>query len=244
MGQHTSPKHRPARTSADAVYRIRNSLRPQISRTQSVITGIFLILGFTITAAIQDNQADTLLSNTRQSDLVNVLDNLAQREARLRQELINLEADRETLLGGDEYAALKSAKDRAAALALIAGTEAATGEGISIAINGTLSAVSLLDAIQELRDAGAQSIEISDQSLKVRVVASTWFADDSGSLTISGAVLRVPIQIKVIGDATVLTPALEIPGGLVDTITSAGGTVKITESTNISIKSVVPLTTG
>jgi uncharacterized protein YlxW (UPF0749 family) len=57
-------------------------------------------------------------------------------------------------------------------------------------------------------------------------------------------VLRVPIQIKVIGDATVLTPALEIPGGLVDTITSAGGTVKITESTNISIKSVVPLTTG
>ena len=154
MGQHSAPRHRPARTAADARFRLRKTFSPTLSRTQITITAIFLLLGFTTTAAIIDNQADTLLSNTRQSDLVSVLDNLAQREARLRQELITLESDRETLLGGDEYAALKAAKDRAKSLALIAGTEATSGAGIKISITGNLTAVTLLDAVQELREIG------------------------------------------------------------------------------------------
>lgn len=244
MGQHSSPRHRPARTSAEARFRLRSSLQPRLSKTQATITLLFLIFGFSLATAIQDNQADTLLSNTRQSDLVGVLDNLAQREARLRQELLTLEADRKTLLGGDEYAALNAAKDRAKLLALIAGTEATTGSGITISINGSINAVTLLDAIQELRDAGAQAIEISDQTLNVRVVANTWFADGPSGLTVGGTDLRLPIKIKVIGDATVLSPALQIPGGLSDTVSAAGGAVTIQELSNISIKSVVPLSAG
>lgn len=242
MGQHTSPRHRPARTAAEARYRLRSTLSPKLSRTQTTITVLFLVFGFALTVAIEDNQTDTLLSNTRQSDLVGVLDNLAQREARLRQELLSLEADRKTLLGGDEYAALNAAKDRAKLLALIAGTEATSGSGITISISGSLNAVTLLDAIQELRDAGAQAIEISDPTLNVRVVANTWFADGPSGVTVAGTDLRIPIKIKVIGDAAVLSPALQIPGGLSDTVSSAGGSVNIQELSNISIKSVVPLT--
>ena len=244
MGQHSAPRHRPARTAAEARFRLSRSLKPTANRTQIAITVIFLLLGFTTTAAIKDNQADTLLSNTRQSDLVGVLDNLAQREARLRQELINLENDRETLLGGDEYAALNAAKDRAKALALIAGTEPTSGAGIKITITGSITGVTLLDAIQELRDAGAKSIEISDANLNVRVVANTWFADGTNGVTVAGTNLQAPITISVIGDKTVLKPALLIPGGLSDAISSAGGSVNIAESTNIIIKSVVPLATG
>lgn len=244
MGQHTAPRHRPARTAAEARFRLSRSLKPRMNHTQIMITAIFLVLGFTSTAAILDNQADTLLTNTRQSDLVGVLDNLAQREARLRQELIALELDRETLLGGDEYAALNAAKDRASALALIAGTEATSGAGLSIQILGNLNAVSLLDAIQELRDAGARAIEVSDANLNVRVVANTWFADSSNGVSISGTDLTLPITISVIGDSAVLGPALQIPGGLVDTVSATGGTVEISESANVSIKSVVPLATS
>lgn len=244
MGQHSAPRHRPARTAADARFRLRRIFKFELSRTQIIITTIFLVLGFTTTAAIVDNQADTVLSSARQSDLVSVLDNLAQREARLRQEIINLESDRETLLGGDEYAALNAAKDRAKALALIAGTESATGAGIFIKISGSLSAVTLLDAIQELRDAGAKAIEISDSSLNVRVVANTWFADGANGVTVSGTNLIAPLTIAVIGDKSVLEPALQIPGGLVDTISTSGGQVNITDSANISIKSVVPLATS
>lgn len=243
MGQHSAPRHRPARTAADARFRLARTFKPRMSKTQATITILFLLLGFTTTSAIIDNEADALLSGTRQSDLVGVLDNLAQREARLRQELISLENDREVLLGGDEYAALNAAKERAKALALVAGTEAVSGAGIEINITGALSSVTLLDAIQELRDAGAKAIEISDTNLNVRIVANTWFADATTGVSVSGTTLTLPIRISVIGDRTVLAPALEIPGGLVDTVTTGGGTVSLEEIENISIKSVVPLAT-
>lgn len=244
MGQHSAPRARPARTAAEARFRLVRSLKPRLSTTQVWVTLLFVLLGFATTAAIKDNQADNLLSNTRQSDLVSVLDDLAQREARLRQELVALESDRETLLGGDEYAALNAAKDRAQALAQIAGTEPLSGGGIIISISGSLTAVTLLDAIQELRDAGAQAIEISDRDLNVRVVANTWFADSPNGVSISGTDLQVPLTISVIGDSKVLGPALLIPGGLSDTVGSGGGSVNIVENSNVSIKSVVPLATS
>jgi uncharacterized protein YlxW (UPF0749 family) len=172
-----------------------------------------------------------------------VLDDLAQREARLRQELVALESDRETLLGGDEYAALNAAKERAKALAQIAGTEAMSGAGITITISGSLTAVTLLDAIQELRDAGAQAIEISDRDLNVRVVANTWFADSPNGVSVSGTDLQVPLTISVIGDSKVLGPALQIPGGLSDTVGAGGGSIDISERI-VSINSVVPLATS
>ena len=128
--------------------------------------------------------------------------------------------------------------------ALIAGTESTSGAGIKIKISGSLTAVTLLDAIQELRDAGAKSIEIYDASLNVRVVANTWFADGTNGVTVAGTNLVAPITISVIGDKSVLKPALQIPGGLVDTISTSGGQVTITDSTNISIKSVVPVATS
>jgi uncharacterized protein YlxW (UPF0749 family) len=99
----------------------------------------------------------------------------------------------------------------------------------------------LIDAIQELRDAGATAIQISDQSLAVRLVANSWFADSSSGVTVSGTALEVPITISVIGDPSVLVPAIEIPGGLVDTIGSGGGQVTIVEGDAVDISATVPL---
>jgi uncharacterized protein YlxW (UPF0749 family) len=202
---------------------------------------LFIALGFTLTAAISGSANDSILANARQSDLVSLLDDLAQREARLAAENTRLENARETLLGGDEYSALNEAKRRADALGVLAGSEATVGSGIQISITGNLTASTLIDAIQELRDAGATAIQISDRDLAVRIVANSWFADSSSGITVSGTALQVPITISVIGDASVLVPAIQIPGGLVDTVGSGGGEVKITESQNVDISAIVPL---
>jgi uncharacterized protein YlxW (UPF0749 family) len=206
-----------------------------------MITVLFIVLGFTLTAAISGSATDAVLANARQSDLVGLLDDLAQREARLDAENTRLEAARETLLGGDEYAALNEAKRRADALGVLAGTETILGPGITITIAGNLTATTLLDAMQELRDAGATAIQISDRGLSVRVVGNTWFADSASGVTVSGTALQVPITISVIGDPGVLRPAIEIPGGLVDTVGSGGGEVTIDESENVDISAIVPL---
>ncbi len=242
MGSHSAPRRaRPARTSEEARFRLKRSLTPQRSGTQLVITVLFVVLGFTLTAAISGTANDAILANARQSDLVSLLDDLAQREARLEAENARLENARETLLGGDEYSALNEAKRRADALGVLAGSEVIVDSGIVITITGNLSATTLLDAIQELRDAGAQAIQISDRGLAVRLVASSWFADSSSGVTVSGTALQVPIKISVIGDPAVLGPAVEIPGGLIDTVGSGGGKVTVVESENVEISAIVPL---
>jgi uncharacterized protein YlxW (UPF0749 family) len=124
---------------------------------------------------------------------------------------------------------------------VLAGTETILGPGITITIAGNLTATTLLDAMQELRDAGATAIQISDRGLSVRVVGNTWFADSASGVTVSGTALQVPITISVIGDPGVLRPAIEIPGGLVDTVGSGGGEVTIDESENVDISAIVPL---
>jgi uncharacterized protein YlxW (UPF0749 family) len=202
---------------------------------------LFVILGFTLTAAIADRESESVLANARQSDLVSLLDDLAQREARLEAENSRLESARETLLGGDEYSALNEAKRRADALGVLAGSEQIVGTGIEVTISGNLTASTLIDAIQELRDAGATAIQISDRSLAVRLVANTWFADSASGVTVSGTALEVPIKISVIGDPSVLVPAIEIPGGLVDTVGSGGGEVVVNERTDVDISAIVPL---
>jgi uncharacterized protein YlxW (UPF0749 family) len=206
-----------------------------------VITVLFIALGFTLTAAVSGTANDSILANARQSDLVSLLDDLAQREARLQAENSRLENARETLLGGDEYSALNEPKRRADALGVLAGSETIIGTGIEVSISGNLTASTLIDAIQELRDAGASAIQISDRGLAVRLVANSWFADSPSGITVSGTALQVPITISVIGDPSVLVPAIEIPGGLVDTVGSGGGEVKITESQNVDISAIVPL---
>jgi uncharacterized protein YlxW (UPF0749 family) len=206
-----------------------------------VITVLFVVLGFTLTAAIAGNESDSILANARQSDLVSLLDDLAQREARLEAENSRLESAREALLGGDEYSALNEAKRRADALGILAGTEKIVGTGVEIAISGNLNASTLIDAIQELRDAGATAIQISDRGLAVRLVANSWFADSTSGITVSGTALQVPIVLSVIGDPSVLKPAINIPGGLVDTIGSGGGEVSIIESDSVDISATVPL---
>ena len=242
MGSHSAPRRaRPARTSEEARFRLKRTLTPQRSGTQVVITLLFVILGFTLTAAISGNESESILANARQSDLVSLLDDLAQREARLEAENTRLENARETLLGGDEYSALNEAKRRADALGVLAGSETIVGTGIEVTISGNLTASTLIDAIQELRDAGATAIQISDRSLAVRLVANSWFADSASGITVSGTALAVPITISVIGDPSVLIPAIEIPGGLVDTVGSGGGELIITESENVDISAIVPL---
>jgi uncharacterized protein YlxW (UPF0749 family) len=212
-----------------------------MSGTQVTITILLVTLGFMTTAAISGTGANSLLANARQSDLVSVLDDLAQREARLQSEITRLENARESLLGGDQFQALNEAKSRAQALSLLAGSTSVVGPGVRVAISGNISASTMLDAIQELRDGGATAIQVSDKDLSVRVVANTWFADSPDGVTVSGTALKVPLEILVIGDSSVLVPALQIPGGLADTIGSGGGNVSITPTSDVEINSVVPL---
>jgi uncharacterized protein YlxW (UPF0749 family) len=223
--------------------RLRSALIPRATARQAVVGLLFVALGFAAVAATQTAAGSGLLATARDDEVVRVLDDLAERERRLQAEKLALEAARDRLLSGSEEQRLAASQARADALAILAGTVPAVGTGIRITIqdgDGLVSASVLLGAVQELRDAGAEAIQIGD----VRVVASTWFEDaaDGSGISVSGSVLASPYRIAVIGDPDTLATALEIPGGVSDTVRTAGGTISVVKDTEVVVTALQPET--
>ena len=82
----------------------------------------------------------------------------------------------------------------------------------------------LLDAIQELRAAGAEAIQVNG----VRVVAGTYFCRTRAvSVSVDGNKISAPYRFKVIGKPQDLEPALNIPGGVVQTLEKEQATVTV-----------------
>ncbi len=172
-------------------------------------------LGFALVAQLRQNNEQGLTS-LRQSDLVRILDDVGDRRDRLAAEASDLQAQQRELTSGatGSQAAIDAARTRLDALGVLAGTLAATGPGVEVFVadpQRTLKAAQLLDLVQELRDAGAEAIQIGP----VRVVASTSFADGAAGLSVDGTAVRAPFTVLAIGDSQTMATALEIPGGVV-----------------------------
>ncbi len=89
----------------------------------------------------------------------------------------------------------------------------------------------LLDTLQELRDAGAEAVQVGG----VRVVASTSFVDVASGVDVDGTVLQRPYRFKVIGDPATLASALDIPGGVLEVLRQKGAEGRITTPATVTI---------
>ena len=206
-------------------------------RFDLVVALLLAGLGFAVVVQVRSTRTDGLLTNARQEDLVQILDDLANRSDRLRQEVASLSASRERLSSGTgaSEAALADARRRTQLLGVLAGTSPASGPGITVTVTDPRSRVGadvLLDALEELRDAGAEAVQIEGPgptgvASSVRVVASTSLLDRDGGVAVDGSVLRPPYRFVVIGDPATLSAALAIPGGVVDTVQQQAGTARI-----------------
>jgi uncharacterized protein YlxW (UPF0749 family) len=204
---------------------IRRRLALRATRTQAVVAIIFIALGFLLVLAIRDEDDEVPLGSARTEDLVTILDDLTTRRGTLEAEVRRLEVARERLVAGSEGQALLEAQRRANALEVLAGTTEVTGQGIEVRIDADagVRADTVLDAIQELRDAGAEAMAVNG----LRVVVSTWFSDGPAGVLVSGAPVPAPITIAAIGDPQTMTTALRIPGGVAESVRAADGTIRI-----------------
>lgn len=212
--------------------------RPRATRANLLGALLAVLLGAGIAAQVQlTNQRG--LDELSQSDLVRVLDDISVRSSRLDQQVRELEATRDRLKSGTGTAAeaLDQAQKRVDTLGILAGTLAAKGPGITLRITDPTKAVTgpiVLDIIEELRDAGAESIDVGG----VRVVASSYVGDRGGQLVVDGVTVPRPLVIKVIGDSKTLSSAMTIPGGIVESVRQKGAEAVVTESSLIEITSL------
>ncbi|MEU4779151.1 DUF881 domain-containing protein [Micromonospora sp. NPDC023633] len=204
--------------------------RRRVSSAGVMIAALLALLGFTLVVQLKTTSTDPTVAATRQEDLVRILYDLNSREVRLRQDIATLEESQRQLRSGQQgrQAALEEATRRADELGILAGTLPATGPGLSVRFEAgekPISASRVLDAVQELRGAGAEAMQISGgDRATVRIIASTFFLDgEGGSLVVDGRRLTGPFTITVIGDPATMRTALNIPGGVVASVTGDGG---------------------
>jgi uncharacterized protein YlxW (UPF0749 family) len=201
-----------------------------------LIAVLCLALGLAIATQVRRTNAGDTLTDQRPQDLVVLLDGLQQREAALRREIADAEAalSRLRASGDSTAAALAEAQRRADALAVLAGTVPAAGPGLEIEVVDPQRGVApadLLDAVQELRAAGAEAIQVGP----VRVGVDSAFTGSTGAVRLDGSTLGSPLTVLAIGDPPTMAAALNIPGGVVDTVERAGGTVQIRERDRVHV---------
>ncbi|MEU6077848.1 DUF881 domain-containing protein [Micromonospora sp. NPDC047074] len=204
--------------------------RRRLSSAGVMIAVLLALLGFTLVVQFKSTSMDPTVGATRQEDLVRILYDLNSREVRLRQDIAALEESQRQLRSGEQgrQAALDEATRRADELGILAGTLPARGPGLSVRFEAgekPISASRVLDAVQELRGAGAEAMQVSGgDRATVRIIASTYFLDgENGSLVVDGRRLTGPFTITVIGDPATMRTALNIPGGVVASVTGDGG---------------------
>lgn len=202
-----------------------------------IVGGLIALLAFAITVQWNHDDESQDYSGVRGAELAELLKSLDATNERLARQIDTLTASRDALKSSTESsaAAREAAVRRANELAMLAGTTGAEGQGVSITITapaGAVTATVLLDAVQEMRDAGAEVIAINGVA---RVVAQTWFLDDNAGVQVSGMVLKPPYVMEVIGDPGDLASAVTFRGGLADRVEGRGGSVEVTKKKTIRV---------
>lgn len=211
-----------------------------------VLIGVLLaLLGFAFVVQVRSNATDSTYAAARESDLLQFLSDLDSNESRLNQEIASLQQTKRELQSGaaSRDAALAEANARADELGILAGTLRAQGPGITLQFvenTGTIKAGTLLNAVQELRGAGAEALQIDGMGGSVRIIASTSFVDADGGVRVDGRRLTGPYTIKAIGDPAAMRPAVEIHGGVVAGVTRDGGNVIVNQRDVVEINETRP----
>ena len=210
--------------------------RPKGRTTGWLVAPLCAVLGFALVTSAHTNRTPTGLAAARQEDLVRILDGLTGQADRLRQQADALSSTETSLQSGRNAAAaaLADAQRQVDTLGILAGTMAAHGPGVVLTVSdpaGKVRADTLLDAVEELRDAGAEAIQVG----AVRVTASTAFTDGRSGVMAAGTAIGAPYVVVAIGDAHTLDDALRIPSGVVDTVVQDGAQASVVEQAVVSV---------
>jgi uncharacterized protein YlxW (UPF0749 family) len=229
-----------AAASTSAARSIWLAMRPRATRAQFLAGLLCAILGFALVVQLQQTQ-ERGLAGLRQEDLVTVLDNLNQQNQRLQADQERLRQQIQDLSAGPNgsESAQQAAQHRLDQLAILAGTAPAAGPGIRLVITDPqhkVDAATLLDTVQELRDAGAEAMQLGS----VRLGAESFLIDQPTGVQVDTVTLGAPYTFLVIGPAQTLAAALDIPGGILESLRQLGATGQVEALAKVEITALRP----
>ena len=214
------------------------------ARARSLATGPVFVLvvtglvGFLLVSQFRGTQRfSQRLAAENEGDLARILAGLNDEADSLRDEISTLTLQMRELETStrDDAAAAQSAAEQLRALEVLAGTVPVTGPGITLTVvdpEGSVKYETLVDIVQELRDAGAEAVAVNDR----RVGVSTAFAESGGKVVMDGTALAATYRVTAIGQPTTLEGGLKIPGGVLDTLAALRDVrVDLQQSTSLNL---------
>ncbi|HEY4870694.1 MAG TPA: DUF881 domain-containing protein [Candidatus Dormibacteraeota bacterium] len=174
------------------------------------------------TLAAQDDTSVALLINDlnrANNQLIQQSAVLAEQQTQLHQALTSGGADSQAL--SKELTTLRE----------VNGAIAVHGPGLEIRIQGPVMDFELQDALNNLRNAGAEAIALNGY----RIVGSTPVVSRGDTLMVAGHAVGTPLVLRVIGDAEQLGPAADLSASSLQTRVQ----VSIQRMSDVAITEVV-----
>lgn len=189
------------------------------------------VVGFLLVGQLQGpRRAEPSLEAESEGNLARILADLNAEADALQNEIAELKVQLGDLrrFSRDESAAAEAAAEQLRSLQVLAGTTAVTGSGVVVNVSdpsGLLTYDTMIDIVQELRDAGAEAVAING----LRIGVATAFAERDGKIVVDGQVITAPFRIGAIGQPATLEGGLKIPGGAVDAVSTVKGVRVVVE---------------
>jgi len=176
------------------------------------VTLVAFLLGVLLMAQFAAQQRmDTTRASASSADGALLISNLVEGNARLRQEVAELDAQLDTLRSATNQTRLQTMTDELQRLRMLNGEVSVSGPGVQVTLDGPVSALDLQDLLNELRNASAEAAAINGQRI---IAASVIVPTPDGSLGVDHVALQRPYRFDAVGDPATLETALLRPGGL------------------------------
>jgi len=168
--------------------------------------GVLLMAQFTT-----QQRMDVKRASASSADGALLISNLVEGNARLRLEVAELEVQLATYRSATNPARLQAMSDELDHLRIFNGDVEVVGPGVEVTLAGPASVLDLQDLLNELRNAGAESLGLNGR----RIVASSSIVPSAdGSLAVDNVTIHRPYVFSAIGNPDTLETALLRPGGL------------------------------
>lgn len=208
----------------------------QIRRGSMSVAFVCMIFGFMLALQFRSTQdiQSALPQQQRIEELTVRLDKLQQENEHLRNQVVNF-----TEGSGDDHT--KALNDN---LRLVSGQTAVKGPGIIVVLDDSTKTAKkddpnlylihdedILKVINELRAAGAEAISINGQ----RLVANSEIRCAGPTLSVNNVRTAPPFEIRAIGSTKDLVAAINMRGGVADTLKVWGIRLDVQETTDVQI---------
>ena len=203
-----------------------------------LVTILCALLGFSY--AIQLNNTTSTYETMSEDELTKLISETSTQVQKLEQRKSELSSQLDSLkdTADKNEKAAEIAKQNAESNGILSGRLPVSGEGVVIRISKgskqDIDASILFTLLEELRNSGAEVIEIND----IRVITSTYISDSTDGLSCDGTNIKAPFIIKAIGDSDNLQNAVNLAGGVGSRLkVKYGSTVSIAPSDKVEITS-------